>query len=65
MAVAEFLEAHPKVAYVNYCGLQGNPYHALAEKYLPHGSCGVVILWPDGRPRSRQHLHESAEAGRH
>ena len=42
MAVAEFLESHPKVAYVNYCGLESSPYHALAEKYLPNGSCGVV-----------------------
>ena len=42
MAVAKFLEAHPKVAYVNYCGLESSPYHALAQKYLPSGSCGVV-----------------------
>ncbi len=28
--------------YVNYCGLESSPYHALAEKYLPNGSCGVV-----------------------
>ena len=42
MAVAKFLEAHPKVAYVNYCGLESSPYHALARKYLPSGSCGVV-----------------------
>ena len=41
-AVAEFLEKHPKGAYVNYCGLPGDKYHALAEKYLPNGSCGVV-----------------------
>ncbi|MGN0337643.1 MAG: O-acetylhomoserine aminocarboxypropyltransferase/cysteine synthase family protein [Lachnospiraceae bacterium] len=41
-AVAEFLHDHPKVAYVNYCGLPDDPYHALAEKYLPNGSCGVV-----------------------
>ncbi len=41
-AVAEYLNAHPKVAYVNYCGLPDDPYHALAEKYLPNGSCGVV-----------------------
>ena len=41
-AVAEFLAAHPKVASVSYCGLPGDKYHALAEKYLPHGSCGVV-----------------------
>ena len=42
MAVAQFLEQHPKVAYVDYCGLASSPYHALAEKYLPNGSCGVV-----------------------
>ncbi|WP_455909790.1 O-acetylhomoserine aminocarboxypropyltransferase/cysteine synthase family protein [Dysosmobacter welbionis] len=41
-AVAEFLAAHPKVASVSYCGLPGDKYHALAEKYLPHGSRGVV-----------------------
>ena len=42
MAVATFLASHPKVAYVDYCGLASSPYHALAEKYLPNGSCGVV-----------------------
>ena len=42
MAVARFLEKHPKVAYVDYCGLESSPYHALAQKYLPNGSCGVV-----------------------
>ena len=42
LAVAQFLEAHPKVAYVNYCGLPSSPYYALAQKYLPNGSCGVV-----------------------
>ncbi|MCI8695636.1 MAG: O-acetylhomoserine aminocarboxypropyltransferase/cysteine synthase [Lachnospiraceae bacterium] len=41
-AVAEFLSAHPKVAYVNYCGLPGDKYYPLAQKYLPKGSCGVV-----------------------
>lgn len=41
-AVAEFLAAHPKIAYVNYCGLKDDKFHALAEKYLPDGSCGVV-----------------------
>ena len=41
-AVAEFLQSHPKIAYVNYCGLPGDPYHELAKKYLPNGSCGVV-----------------------
>ena len=41
-AVAEFLDQHPKIAYVNYCGLPGDRYYKLAQKYLPNGSCGVV-----------------------
>ena len=50
-AVAEFLASHPKVEAVHYCGLPGDPYHALAQKYLPHGSCGVVSFEvKGGRP---------------
>ena len=41
-AVAEFLESHPKVAYVNYSGLPSNKYYERAKKYLPNGGCGVV-----------------------
>ena len=40
--VAEFLEAHEKVAWVNYPGLSSNKYYDRAQKYLPNGSCGVV-----------------------
>lgn len=47
-AVAEFLSAHPKIAWVNYCGLPGDKYHALAEKYLSNGSCGVVSFGVKG-----------------
>ncbi len=42
LAVAEYLSGHEKIAYVNYCDLPGDRYHALAQKYLPKGSCGVV-----------------------
>jgi len=41
-AVAEFLQNHPKVSKVNYCGLPGDKYYEVAQKYLPNGSCGVV-----------------------
>ncbi|MBQ4291015.1 MAG: O-acetylhomoserine aminocarboxypropyltransferase/cysteine synthase [Clostridia bacterium] len=41
-AVAEYLQSDPHVSWVRYCGLPGDPYHALAQKYLPNGSCGVV-----------------------
>ena len=40
--IAEWLQNHPKVAWVRYCSLPGDKYHALAEKYLPNGSCGVM-----------------------
>ena len=42
LAVAQFLSGHPKVAKVNYPGLPGDPYYALAQKYMPNGGCGVV-----------------------
>ena len=48
LAVAEFLEKHPKVSWVNYAGLPSSPYHALAEKYLPKGCCGVVSFGVKG-----------------
>lgn len=40
--VAEYLNAHEKVAWVNYAGLSENKYHALAQKYMPNGTCGVI-----------------------
>ena len=41
-AVAEYLEKHPRVSWVNFPGLASSPQHALAQKYLPKGVCGVV-----------------------
>ena len=41
-AVAEHLAAHSKVAWVRHPSLEGDSEAALAEKYLPEGSCGVV-----------------------
>ena len=42
LAVAEHLAAHPKVAWVRHPSLEGDSEAALAAKYLPEGSCGVV-----------------------
>ena len=42
--VAEWLEKNPKVNWVNYCGLKSNKNHALTEKYLSNGSCGVIAF---------------------
>lgn len=40
--VAEYLEQHEQIAWVNYPGLKSNKYYDLAQKYLPKGSCGVI-----------------------
>ncbi|MDD6572582.1 MAG: O-acetylhomoserine aminocarboxypropyltransferase/cysteine synthase [Thermoflexaceae bacterium] len=42
LKVAQFLNNHEKVAWVNYAGLDGDKYHNLAEKYMPNGTCGVM-----------------------
>ena len=42
--VAEWLEANPKVKWVNYCGLKSSPYYELTQKYMPNGSCGVIAF---------------------
>ena len=40
--IAEHLAKHPHVSWVNYPGLEGDKYHALATKYMPNGTCGVI-----------------------
>ena len=47
-AVAEYLQQHEKIAWVNYAGLPGNKYYDLAQKYLPKGTCGVVSFGVKG-----------------
>jgi O-acetylhomoserine (thiol)-lyase len=42
LAVATFLEGEEGVSWVSYPGLPGNKYHALAQKYMPNGTCGVI-----------------------
>ncbi len=42
--MAGYLNDHPKVAWVHYCGLPGDKYYDLAQKYLPNGSCGVLTF---------------------
>jgi len=40
--IAEYLEQHEQISWVNYPGLRSNKYYDLAQKYLPNGSCGVI-----------------------
>lgn len=47
-AVAEFLEKHEKIEWVNYPGLPSNKYYEIAKKYMPNGSCGVISVGVKG-----------------
>ena len=54
---AEFLSQHEKVAWVQYCGLPGDKYYDLAQKYLPNGSCGVLSFGvKGGRPAAEKFM---------
>lgn len=44
LKVAKYLSERDEVAWVNYCGLKGNKYYELGQKYMPNGSCGVVTF---------------------
>lgn len=57
--VAEFLQNDPRVAWVNYAGLEGNKYHALAQKYLPNGICGVIAFGLKGSREEAIHFMDS------
>lgn len=46
--VAEYLENHEKIEWVNYPGLKSNKYYDLAQKYMPGGTCGVISFGPKG-----------------
>ena len=48
LKVAQYLKKHPKVAWLRYPGLNEDPAHPLATKYLPNGFGGVVVFAPKG-----------------
>ena len=54
--VAEFLKGDDRVAWVTYCGLEGDKYHELAKKYLPNGSCGVVSFGVKGGRKAAENF---------
>lgn len=62
-AIAEFLSAHPKVAWVKYCGLKGDKYYELAQKYLPNGSCGVISFGLKGGRKGAENFMEHLKLG--
>ncbi len=63
--VAEVLEAHPAVEYVNYPGLKSNRYHALAQKYLPKGSGSIMTFGIKGGREAGKRFIESVQLFSH
>ena len=61
LAVAKFLEGHPRVAWVNYPGLPGNKYFALAKKYLPKGASGLLNFGVKGGAKAGEKFIEAAQ----
>ena len=52
LAVAKWLDADPRVSWVRFPVLETDKYHALAEKYMPNGTCGVISFGvPGGREK--------------
>ncbi len=59
--VAEYLASNDKIAWVNYPGLKDNKYHALAEKYMPNGTCGVISFGIKGGREAAGKFMESVK----
>jgi len=58
LAVAQYLEKHPKVAWVNYPTLPNHPDHALAKKYIPKGAGAVLSFGVKGGSAAGQKFIE-------
>lgn len=59
--VAEWLKNHPKVEWVNFCGLPDSKYYPLAQKYLPNGACGVMAFGIKGSKEDAIRFMDSLE----
>jgi O-acetylhomoserine (thiol)-lyase len=65
LAVAQFLEKHPLVNWVNYPGLPSHPDHAAAKKYLAKGAGAILGFGVKGGRRAAQKLIESLKLASH
>jgi O-acetylhomoserine (thiol)-lyase len=61
LAVAKFLESHPRVTFVNYPGLPDSKYHKLAQKYLPKGASGLLNFGVKGGAKAGERFIEAAQ----
>jgi len=61
--IAEYLQSNPKVAWVKYCGLKGDKYYQVAQKYLPKGSCGVISFGLKGGRKAAETFMKHLQLG--
>ncbi len=61
LALAEWLEQHPKVEYVNYPGLKSSKYYALAKKYFPKGAGAVLTFRLKGATENADKLIDKVQ----
>ena len=61
--IAEFLQGHEKVKWVKYCGLKTDRYYALAQKYMPEGSCGVISFGLAGGRKAAEEFMKHLKLG--
>ncbi len=62
-AIAEFLQNNEKVSWVKYCGLKGDKYYDLAQKYMPDGSCGVISFGLKGGRKAAETFMKHMKLG--
>ncbi len=65
LAVAEFLERHGKVSWVNYPGLQSSPEYAKVQKYLPKGAGAIIGFGIKGGSQAGRRFIEGLELVSH
>ena len=61
--IAEYLQSNEKVAWVKYCGLKSDQYYALAQKYMPGGSCGVISFGLKGGRKAAETFMKHLKLG--
>ncbi len=59
--VAQFLRDHPAVTWVNYAGLEDNPYRDMVHKYLPHGAGSIMSFGVEGGSAAGEKFINSAQ----
>ena len=62
-AIAEYPKCHEKVKWVKYCGLPGDKYYEIAQKYMPNGSCGVISFGLNGGRKAAETFMKHLKLG--